>query len=88
VQRIRQARSSFKKWLETPDLQGEKVRGEDLGVVALQVEMTWSPECEQYATRLCNIGNLHRILADKLSCRGGSVSVDLREELLKLQVLQ
>jgi len=68
-----QALSSIKEWFETPDLDGKRVRGEDYGVTALQVEMKWIPECSEYATRLCNIGNLHRILGDKLSARTGGV---------------
>lgn len=63
-------RSSIKEWIETPDLDGNRVRGEDYGVAALQVEMIWFPECSDYATRLCNIGNLHRIFGDRLSRTG------------------
>jgi hypothetical protein len=68
-----QALSWIKEWFETPDLDGKRVRGEDYGVTALQVEMKWIPECSEYATRLCNIGNLHRILGDKLSARTGGI---------------
>ena len=57
------------EWFETPDLEGHRVRGEDFGVASLQVKFSWIPRCSEYATRLCNIGNLHRILGDKL--RGG-----------------
>lgn len=68
-----QALSWIKEWFETPDLDGKRVRGEDYGVTALQLEMKWIPECSEYATRLCNIGNLHRILGDKFSARTGGV---------------
>ncbi len=62
--------ASIKEWIETPDLDGTRVRGEDYGVTALQVELIWFPECSEYATRICNIGNLFRIFGDRLSRTG------------------
>lgn len=77
-----QASSSIKKWIETPDLDGNGVRGEDYGVTAVQLEVTWSPDCSEYATRLCNIGNLYRIFGDRMSAR----TVGVCNEYKKLEI--
>jgi len=67
-----EAQCSIKDWIETPDpLEAKRVRGEDHGVTAVQVELTWIVECSHYATRLSNIGNLNRIMGDKMSARSG-----------------
>lgn len=73
-----QASSSEKAWFSIPDGQGGKLRGEDYGITAVQIELTWTPEDAEYATRLSNIGNLHRILGDQFSSRAG-VACDLRK---------
>lgn len=48
-----------------------KVRGDDFGVTAVELEIVWEPESVEYATRLANIGNLHRIIGCTYTSRGG-----------------
>ena len=49
-------------WHATPDSKGDKVRGEDYGVTAIELELSWETQSFEYATRLCNIGNIHRLI--------------------------
>ena len=60
------------------DANGTKLRGEDYGLAALEIEISWTPEDAEYATRLSNIGNVHRILGDMHSSKTGGVS-DLKK---------
>ena len=52
-----QAQATERKWFEAPDLSGKGVRGEDFGVAAVQVEISWIPETVEYPSRLSNIGS-------------------------------
>ena len=41
-----EAQCSIKDWIETPDpLEAKRVQGQDHGVTAVQVELTWIVEC-------------------------------------------
>eukprot|EP00282_Hemiselmis_andersenii_P000316 CAMPEP_0114178902 /NCGR_PEP_ID=MMETSP0043_2-20121206/38790_1 /TAXON_ID=464988 /ORGANISM="Hemiselmis andersenii, Strain CCMP644" /LENGTH=986 /DNA_ID=CAMNT_0001277343 /DNA_START=178 /DNA_END=3136 /DNA_ORIENTATION=+ len=65
---------SATNWFEVVSENGElkeKVRGEDFGVSAVQMEVWWQPESAEYATRLGNIGNLRRVMGDTFTSRGG-----------------
>eukprot|EP00960_Hanusia_phi_P074022 768137-Hanusia_phi.AAC.8 len=61
-------------WFEVLDAQGKQVRGEDYGLSAVQVQTKWMPVSSEYSFKLSNIGNLHRILAERhLSVAGGQL---------------
>ena len=63
-------------WHEVLDVHGKQVRGEDYGITAIQSQTKWMPVSSDYSFKLSNVGNLHRILAERhLSVSGGELDV-------------